>query len=354
MRSNEANCYRSSVPETFSPQTSPSVCALPGCEVTVIQPARGGRHRLYCSNAHRAEARRRRLAGAPEPAPADAMGSALDRLAEVSEELRRQHETLRSIDPTQQALQTARVRAEATAEVLAAQQAATAAAEDAARARAQLVAERAAGEERLRELEGELDEMRAAATAATQNASAVHDDLAAAQAFHARELHEREQRAARTATAHEEHVAGLLDQLQAARTAASSAEARAQAAERRAGQAEDKARAAALDTSRAEAEANRLRAELAGARAALEAATSRAETAEGLAEEARSELAIERQRQDAAVAGLREQLAAIAAATAPRPRRTRSTTTPASAAAASGRPKGSQPEAKEAGGPRTR
>lgn len=282
------------------------------------------------------------------------MGSALDRLAEVSEELRRQHETLRSIDPTQQALQTARVRAEATAEVLAAQQAAATAAEDASRGRAQLVAERGAWEERHRELSAELDEIRTAATAASQRASAAYDDLAAAQASYARDLHEGEQRAARAATAHEEQVAGLLDQLQAARTAASAAEARAQAADRRAGLAEDKARAAALDTSRAEAEANRLRAELAGARAALQAATSRAEAAEGRAEEARLELAAERQRQDAAVAGLREQLAAIVAATAPRPKRTRSTTTPASTATASGRPKGSQPEATKTGGPRKR
>ncbi len=113
----------------------PTVCGLAGCDVPVSQPVGGGRHRLHCSNAHRAEARRRRLAGTPEPAPADALGSVLDRLGGVLDDLRRQEASLRSIDMARRAVDVARLRADATAEVLAAQQAAAAAAEEAARAR---------------------------------------------------------------------------------------------------------------------------------------------------------------------------------------------------------------------------
>jgi hypothetical protein len=38
-----------------------TACALEGCDTTVVQHDRGGRPKLYCSDAHRALARRRRL-----------------------------------------------------------------------------------------------------------------------------------------------------------------------------------------------------------------------------------------------------------------------------------------------------
>lgn len=41
------------------------------CDVAVAQPPRGRQRRLYCSHAHRAEARRQRIAGPPEVAPGD-------------------------------------------------------------------------------------------------------------------------------------------------------------------------------------------------------------------------------------------------------------------------------------------
>ncbi len=81
------------------------MCALAGCEVAIEQPLRGGRHRLYCSNAHRAEAGRRRLAEAPGAAAADVVDSLLDQLDTVLGGLRRHHGQLRSIDPARQAVE---------------------------------------------------------------------------------------------------------------------------------------------------------------------------------------------------------------------------------------------------------
>lgn len=40
-----------------------AACALEGCDNTIVQQERGGRPKLYCSDAHRALARRQRLRG---------------------------------------------------------------------------------------------------------------------------------------------------------------------------------------------------------------------------------------------------------------------------------------------------
>jgi len=101
---------------------------------------------LYCSDAHRAEARRRRLAGSPEVAPPDVVASALARLSAVLEDLRSHEAVLRSVDPNRQAVDAARIRAEATSEVLAAQRVAAQATEDTARAAERHAAEMAEGE----------------------------------------------------------------------------------------------------------------------------------------------------------------------------------------------------------------
>jgi len=82
----------------------------------------------------------------PSLGQASLLGPALERLGSVLTELRGYQETLRSIDPQGQALEVARLRAEATAEVLAAQQNAAKAAEAATRTTEQLAAERAAWE----------------------------------------------------------------------------------------------------------------------------------------------------------------------------------------------------------------
>ncbi len=117
-----------------------TVCALAECDVAVAQPPRGGRRRLYCSNAHRAEARRRRIAGSPEVAPGDVVASALQRLDAVLEDLRAHEAVLRSVDPNRQAVDAARIRAEASAAVLDAQRVAAKATEDAARSGERLAA----------------------------------------------------------------------------------------------------------------------------------------------------------------------------------------------------------------------
>lgn len=117
-----------------------TVCALAEGDVAVAQPPRGGRRRLYCSNAHRSEARRRRIAGSPEVAPGDVVASALQRLDAVLEDLRAHEAVLRSVDPNRQAVDAARIRAEASAAVLDAQRVAAKATEDAARSGERLAA----------------------------------------------------------------------------------------------------------------------------------------------------------------------------------------------------------------------
>ena len=73
-RSNEPFCYRSIVGVAdLSPERRPRSAPWPGCDVTVVQPARGGRRRLYARRPW-AEARRRRLVDSPDPEPGDLLG----------------------------------------------------------------------------------------------------------------------------------------------------------------------------------------------------------------------------------------------------------------------------------------
>lgn len=313
VRSNDPFCYCSSVqaPSTAGPEAS--ICALGGCEVAVVQPAGGGRRRLYCSNAHRAEARRRRLVDAPDPAPGDLLGPALARLAAVVDDLRGYEATLRSVDPGLQAMEIARIRAEATAEVLAAQQAGAKAAEDAARSAERLGAERASWEDERAALGDEVEELRAAAAAARARDSAAQDALEAALAAHRAELDERDHLAARAAAAHEQEASRLAEQLELSRTALSAAQARADAGDHRAAGAEDAARKAVAHASETEASLIRLQVDLARAQAAAESADHRAVIAEGLLEQARAELQSERDRHDTSLSQLHEQLAQLIA-----------------------------------------
>ena len=290
-----------------------SICALAGCGVPVVQPAGGGRRRLYCSNAHRAEARRRRLVEAPEPAPGDLLGPALARLGAVLEDLRGYEATLRSIDPGLQAMEIARIRAEATAEVLAAQQAGAKAAEKAARSSERLAVERAGWERERAALGDEVDELRAAAAAARERATSAQDGLETALAVHRAELDERDHLAARVAAAHEQEASRLSEQLDQSRTAVSAAQARADAADRRAAGAEDAARTAAEHAVEKEASMSRLQVDLAKAQAAAESARQRAGSAERLLEQARADLQAERDRHDTGLSQLHEQLAELIA-----------------------------------------
>jgi hypothetical protein len=340
--SNEAYCYCSSVAETSSGHSAPSVCALPGCGALVTQPAGGGRHRLYCSNAHRAEARRRRLAAAPPPEAADTLDAALDRLAAVLDDLRGHREILRSIDPARLALEAARLRAEATAEVLDAQRAAAAAAEEASRVRDQLASERASWDDERQALEAELAGALEAAAAARREAGAVQDALDAALTAHRVELAERDHAGARAAAAHEAELGRLARDLDAARTAAAAAEARAEAADRRAASSEAEARSVREEARRPAEEAQQLRLDLERAQAAATVAAARAESAERVAAELRAELGEERRRHDEGVAGLRHQLEQLVSGERPPPSSPDGETATAAqatpAAAARGRP----------------
>ena len=323
-----------------SGQVVPTVCALAGCGKSVVQPGGGGRKRLYCSNAHRAEARRRRLAEIPDPSPADALSGTVQRLTDVVDELRRHEESLRSIDPTRQAAEGARVRAEATAEVLAAQQAAAAATAEAARANDQMASAAAAWRERLEGLEDELEASRSATRSAREAAASAQDELDDARRALRLEIDSRDEAAARAASAHEAEARRLSQETERLRTAAAAAEARAEAADRRASDAEAAARDAVEQLVETNNEAQRLRVELERSQGTLALAAARAETAERRHDEMRTELAAERDRRDIATAELRDQLAQLVAASArkpPRPARAGSTARASAAAPAGAR-----------------
>ncbi len=289
------------------------MCALAGCAEVVVQPPGGGRRRLYCSNAHRAEARRRRLAESPESAPGDLLGPAVARLASVLDDLRSYETTLRSIDPGIQAAEMARVRAQATAEVLAAQQLGATAAEDAARVTSRLASERAAWEADHAAHEAEADELRAAVARSREAATAAQDALEAAMGAHRAEIDERDRRAARTDTRHQEETNRLSGELDEARIALAAALARADAADHRAAAAEHAARTAAQQLAETDAAMGQLRIELTSAQVAMDSATQRAEQAEGLVDLTRAELAAERDRHDVSLAELHDQLAQLLA-----------------------------------------
>lgn len=98
--------------------TTPSTCALEGCEEPVIRRPGGGRPRLYCSDGHRAEARRRRVAGGTAPDADDPL--ARTRLL-LREALTRLDQAAAGSDARNDA-RLAALRAETTAQVLEAQQ----------------------------------------------------------------------------------------------------------------------------------------------------------------------------------------------------------------------------------------
>ena len=164
-----------------------------------------------------------------------------------------------------------------------------------------------------------LEEAGAATAAARQIAVSATDALDAAKVAHRRQLDERDSTASRVAAAHETDIRRLDEELVRARTMAASAEARAEEADRRAAVAVESERASLHRLHDLEGEAARLQGELATAAGLAQAAAARAEAAEKALVEARAELGVERERRDAAVAQLGEQLAALIAAS---PRKT--------------------------------
>ncbi len=313
MRSNERYCYGSFVIDQLPAGPGTSVCTLVGCDVAVQQPPGGGRRRLYCSDAHRAEARRRRLADFPGAATDDLVGSVLRRLAVVLDDLRAYEATLRSVDPELQAAEMARVRAEATAGVLAAQQLGARAAEDAARTSQLLAAERSAWGIERGDHAAQIEELSAATGAARAQAASAQEALEEALGAHRAELDERDRLGAAAAARHEEEVARLSGELDAARTALAAGSARADAADHRAATAEDALRAAVAHAAETDALLSHLRAEVGGARAVAAGAEERARRAEVLLDRAQVELGSERDRHDASLSELRDQLAQLLA-----------------------------------------
>lgn len=292
-----------------------SVCALDGCDVAVLQPAGGGRRRLYCSDAHRAEARRRRLVEAPDPAPGDVVGATVVRLASVLDDLRGFEATLRAVDPGLQSLELARVRADATAEVLAAQQASAKAAEEVARISERLATERAGWEGERAALRDEIEGLRSTAAAARERAASAQEALDTGVAAHRAALEKRDQLAARAGAAHEQDAARLTEQLGRSSTAVAAAQARAEASDLRAARAEEAARGALAHTTETETAMTRLGVELATAQVGMESANQRAAGAERQLEEVRAELQAERQRNDVSLSHLHAQLAELVART---------------------------------------
>ena len=249
----------------------------------------------------------------PQGSVSISAGPALARLTAVLDDLRGYEATLRSIDPRLQAMEIAKVRAEATADVLAAQQAGARAAEEAARSSERLATERAGWEVERTSLRDEVEELRAVDAAARERAISAQDALEAALAAHCAELDERDLLAARAAAAHEQEASRLAEQLDQSRTAASAAQARAEAADHRAASAEEAARKATERAAEAEASLSRLHVEVAKEQSAMESANQRASAAERLLEQARADLQAERDRHDSSLSRLHEELAELIA-----------------------------------------
>lgn len=138
-------------------------CALEGCDIAIVRPGRGGRPKLYCSDAHRSLARRRRLRQAPSPD--DMAGHALEALRQAVALV---DQALSGRTERQEAAM-ADARAQATTQVLAAQRQAADATGELARLRARYEkerlrwdAERTAAEARTARDQAVIEELRAA------------------------------------------------------------------------------------------------------------------------------------------------------------------------------------------------
>lgn len=120
-------------------------CALDGCAAAVVRRPGGGRPRLYCSDAHRAEARRRRLSSpgtsTPEALTGAGEGQGLGAARALLVEALARIDDVEAASPRDEVL-VAAIRAEATEQVLRAQQAAADAARQAAAAEERLARER--------------------------------------------------------------------------------------------------------------------------------------------------------------------------------------------------------------------
>jgi chromosome segregation ATPase len=266
-----------------------TACALHGCDVPIVRRAGGGRPRLYCSDAHRAEARRRRLNPAAAAGCTAGDGGSSHRRDDGLEGARSLLvQALARLDHVaagapQDDARVAAIRAEATGEVLRAQQAAADAARREEDVEARLRRERTEWQETLRSLLGEraeqtrlIEELTGALDGARaeleQELLRHHEDAARADSLlqAQRESHE---------TEIEQLLSGLAEtgeRLAAALGTAEQAEARAQRAEAlladrtaegveleiRSARMEEQSRQAADRLAETKAELDRLRREL--------------------------------------------------------------------------------------------
>jgi chromosome segregation ATPase len=135
------------------------------------------------------------------------------RLDAVLEDLRVHEAVLRSVDPNRQAVDAARIRAEASTAVLDAQRVAAKATEDAARSGERLAAERREWERERAAQRAELEELRTAVARASEQAASTQDAFDGELAAQRAELEGRDDHAARAAAAHEEETSSLLQEL---------------------------------------------------------------------------------------------------------------------------------------------
>jgi DNA repair exonuclease SbcCD ATPase subunit len=255
-------------------------CALPGCDTPIVRKGGGGRPRLYCCDAHRADARRRRLSGRPAAiAAADEPLAAAKRL--LLEALGHLDVVARPPAGVLEEVVVAEARARVTEELLLAQQLAAEASRRAAAAEARIDRERAEWEADRRAL-GEQRATDAAALGELHGAlEGARSELEEELVRHHQDVASLEERLAARAAAADAQTADLRAQLRAAEqrlavavAATDQAEHRAEAAEQelqgcrtaivalevRAARADEQARQAAERLRDRDAELSRLRA----------------------------------------------------------------------------------------------
>lgn len=270
------------------------MCALEGCDQYVVRQPGGGRPRLYCSDRHRAEARRRRLAAGAAPADDDPVAQVRRLLREA---LTRLDQASAGNDAREGARLTA-IRAEATGQVLEAQQLAADAARRTEAAWSELEAAHAQWAAQRRAL---LDERQRAIAALDEATGALDGTRAALDqelVRHHGDVEELTRRLQVQAAAH----ASAVSELETLRGSVSDMREALERAERRAAQAE--AAAHRNDEARRDLD---IRAARAGEQA--KQMTARVRQLESDLKQSRKDLVAERRQRGTIVATLRRELA---------------------------------------------
>lgn len=302
------------MPATLSPaEAERSICALEGCGTPVVRSPGGGRPRLYCSDAHRAQARRQRLRAR---SPVDAAGTgglaaAAGLLEEVLDAVHRAADA-----PARPAADLAAERARATAALLDAQRAAADAAARAAALDEQLTAERRAWQA----TRAELDAARRADEATIHDLQAVLEGTRQALTEeverHDADVAAAEQRHELLARTEATRCRRLTEELDRCRATLGEATGHARAADSRAARSEQEA----AEGRRSSAE---LATRLAVAEEAAREAGCRVDGLQRALDRARADAADERRRHERDRRDLQRRMVALARASRPAPGRRR-------------------------------